>query len=182
MTWYVWMVTYLCGDVTMVRGASYHLLGSHLFQDSKIRFDFKLNLTSAISSFSKSWHLASYVSRHNAMAYDTCNSDSSAGNASTAFEYYWYEIEAAAPWFNYLGRKIKIPKQESPVTICTADTIGTIRSWRLFRDSLTWAQMSLWLRDQSYQKTLSQSCLEIQNLWGPSQVTLKCKTLSRCET
>jgi hypothetical protein len=40
--------------------------------DSKIRFDFKSNLTSAISNFSKSGHLASYVSRHNAMAYDTC--------------------------------------------------------------------------------------------------------------
>ncbi len=32
----------------------------------------KLNLTSAIGNFSKLWHLASYVSRHNAMAYDTC--------------------------------------------------------------------------------------------------------------
>jgi hypothetical protein len=35
------------------------------------------------------------------------------------------------PWFNYHGPKIKIPKQESPMTICIADTIGTIRSWRL---------------------------------------------------
>ncbi len=36
------------------------------------------------------------------------------------------------PRFNYHGPKIKIPKQELPVTICTADTIGTIRSQRLF--------------------------------------------------
>ncbi len=41
-------------------------------KDTKIRFNCKLNLTSAIGnfSFSKLRHLASYVSRHNAMAYD----------------------------------------------------------------------------------------------------------------
>ncbi len=61
------------------------------------------------------------------------NTISSAGNATIAFEYYCYEIEADAPWFNYHGLKIKIPKQESPVTICTADAIGAIRSQRLFR-------------------------------------------------
>jgi hypothetical protein len=61
------------------------------------------------------------------------NSNSSAGNASTAFEYECYEIEAGTPHFNYHGPKIKIPKQESPMTICTADTIGTIRSQKLFR-------------------------------------------------
>ncbi len=60
------------------------------------------------------------------------NSDSSAGNASTTFEYECYEIKADVPQFNYHGPKIKIPKQESPVTICTADTIGTIRSQSLF--------------------------------------------------
>jgi hypothetical protein len=60
------------------------------------------------------------------------NSDSSTGNAS-AFEYECYEVEDDTPQFNYHGPKIKIPKQESPVTICTADTIGTTRSRRLFR-------------------------------------------------
>ncbi len=40
-------------------------------QDTKIQFSCKSNLTSAISNFSESQHLASYVSRHNAMAYDT---------------------------------------------------------------------------------------------------------------
>ncbi len=58
------------------------------------------------------------------------NPESSSGNASIAFDYYCYEIEADTPWFIYHGPKIKIPKQESPVTICTADTIGTIRSGR----------------------------------------------------
>jgi hypothetical protein len=61
------------------------------------------------------------------------NTISSAGNATIAFEYHCYEIEADAPQFNYHGPKIKIPKQELPVTICIADSIGTIRSQRLFR-------------------------------------------------
>jgi hypothetical protein len=56
------------------------------------------------------------------------NSNSSARNVTIAFEYYCYEIEADTPQCNYHGPKIKIPKQESPVTICTTDTIGTIRS------------------------------------------------------
>jgi hypothetical protein len=56
------------------------------------------------------------------------NSNSSAGNITTAFEYECYEIEDDTPPFNYHEPKIKILKQESPMTICTADTIGTIRS------------------------------------------------------
>jgi hypothetical protein len=60
------------------------------------------------------------------------NSNSSAENASTAFEYECYEIEDETPLFNYHGQKINIPKQESPMTMCIADTIGTIRSQRLF--------------------------------------------------
>jgi hypothetical protein len=55
------------------------------------------------------------------------NSNSSTGNAS-AFEYECYEVKDDTPRFNYHGPKIKIPKQESPMTICTADTISTIRS------------------------------------------------------
>ncbi len=60
------------------------------------------------------------------------NSNSSARNASTALEYECYENDDDTPWFNYHGPKIKFPKQESPVTFCTADTIGTIRSQILF--------------------------------------------------
>jgi hypothetical protein len=59
------------------------------------------------------------------------NSDSSTGNV-LAYEYECYEVKDDTPQFNYHGPKIKIPKQESPMTICTADTIGTIRSRRLF--------------------------------------------------
>jgi hypothetical protein len=65
------------------------------------------------------------------------NTISSAGNVTIAFEYDCYEIEADAPRFNYHGPKMKIPKQELPITICTADTIDTIRSRRLFRVLLT---------------------------------------------
>jgi hypothetical protein len=60
------------------------------------------------------------------------NSDSSAGNASIDFEYYCYKIESDAPWFNYHGLKIMMPKQELPINICNADKIDTIQSGRLF--------------------------------------------------
>jgi hypothetical protein len=59
------------------------------------------------------------------------NSNSSAGNASV-FEYECYKVKDDTTGFNYHGPKIKIPNQASPVTICTADTIGTIRSQKLF--------------------------------------------------
>ncbi len=61
------------------------------------------------------------------------NLDSSAGSTPIAFDYYCCDIEADAPQFNYHGPKIMIPKQELPVTICTADTIGTRQGQRLFR-------------------------------------------------
>ncbi len=74
MRLFVWMVTYLRRNVTIM----WHVLPltwiSNLSWDSKIRFDFKSNLTSAIGNFSKSQHWASYVSRHNAMAYDIARS------------------------------------------------------------------------------------------------------------
>jgi hypothetical protein len=61
------------------------------------------------------------------------NTISSARNATIAFEYHCYEIEIGALWFIYHGPKVMVPKQILPVTICTTDTIGTIRSQRLFR-------------------------------------------------
>ena len=56
--------------VPVVCGASYHLLGYRISQDSKIRF--RLQVESYIGDwlFSESQLLASYVSRHKAMAYD----------------------------------------------------------------------------------------------------------------
>ncbi len=71
MTWYIWMVTYLRRNVTIVRGTSYHLLGSWISQDSKIRF--WVQVKSYISNYNLANRniLASYVSCLNAMAYDT---------------------------------------------------------------------------------------------------------------
>ena len=71
MTWYIWKVTYQHRKVTIVRGISYHLLGSWISWDLKIWF--WLQVESYISNwrFSKLQHSASYVSCHNAMAYDT---------------------------------------------------------------------------------------------------------------
>ena len=65
------MVTILRRNVPVVCGVSYHLLGYRISQDSKIRF--RLQVESYISDwlFSESRLLASYVSRHKAMAYDT---------------------------------------------------------------------------------------------------------------
>ncbi len=64
------MVTIPRRNVPLVCGASYHLLGYRISQDSKIRF--RLQVESYISDwlFSESRLLASYVSRHKAMAYD----------------------------------------------------------------------------------------------------------------
>ncbi len=57
-TWHIWKVTYLHRNVTIVCGATYHLLGSRISQDSKIRF--WLQVKSYISDwrFSESRHLA----------------------------------------------------------------------------------------------------------------------------
>ncbi len=95
------------------------------------------------------------------------NSDSSAGNASAAFEYYCYEIGADTPWFNYHGPKIKIPKQELPMTICTTDTIGTIRSQRLCQilfDSVSNVSM---IKRTALPNGIITKLLDIPNLWGP---------------
>ncbi len=65
------MVTILRRNVPVVCGSSYHLLEYRISQDSKIRF--RLQVESYISDwlFSELRLLASYVSRHKAMAYDT---------------------------------------------------------------------------------------------------------------
>ncbi len=72
MTQYVWMVTYLRKNVTIVCGASYHLLWSWIFV--------KIRRSGSTSSqiLHQEWAilanrniLESHVSRHNAMVYDT---------------------------------------------------------------------------------------------------------------
>jgi hypothetical protein len=65
------MVTILRRNVLVVCGASYHLLGYRISQDSKIRFQLQVESNISDWLFSESRLLASYVSRHKAMAYDT---------------------------------------------------------------------------------------------------------------
>ncbi len=42
ITWHVWKVTYLRKNVTIVCGASYHLLGLQISWDSKIQFQLQV--------------------------------------------------------------------------------------------------------------------------------------------
>jgi hypothetical protein len=62
-------------------------------------------------------------------------SDNSVGNASIeSFDTMeCYQGEADQPLFNYKGPKVMPTRHETPVTICTANTIGTLRSRRIFR-------------------------------------------------
>ncbi len=70
VTGHVWKVTYLHRNVSIECGASYHLLGSQISQDLKIWFWLQFESYVSDWRFSKSQHLANYVFRHNAMAYD----------------------------------------------------------------------------------------------------------------
>jgi hypothetical protein len=57
----------------------------NLFQDLKIWFNYKSSLTSAISKLANCNILASYVSRHNAMAYDRVRN-----HAKVLLRAWWY--------------------------------------------------------------------------------------------
>ena len=57
----------------------------------------------------------------------TFSDEDSAGNASfISFECFQGEDET--PQFNYRGPKVLPTRHETPVSICTANTIGTLRS------------------------------------------------------
>ncbi len=66
-----WLIHIAMSLYYVVHLNTYLDLVSYL-KETKIWFNCKSNLTSAIGDFSKLPHLANYVSRHNAMAYDTC--------------------------------------------------------------------------------------------------------------
>ncbi len=53
---------------------------------------------------------------------------SSAGNATYLSSLEIYQTEVEQPCYNYHGPKIVLPMNESPVTICTADTINMVKS------------------------------------------------------
>jgi hypothetical protein len=61
----------------------------------------------------------------------TC-SDASVGNASIASEE-CFQGEEDQPQFNYRGPKVVPSRHETPVSILTANTIGTLHSRRIFR-------------------------------------------------
>ncbi len=65
---------------------------------------------------------------------DSSTDDSfSAGNTNPFPNHTSFELEFEEPRYNYHGPKIVVPRRECPVTICTADTIGTVKSRRLLR-------------------------------------------------
>jgi hypothetical protein len=66
---------------------------------------------------------------------DSSTDDSffSAGNADSFSHNECFELEFDEPRYNYHGPKIIVPRHECPVTICTADTIGAVKSRRLLR-------------------------------------------------
>ncbi len=65
---------------------------------------------------------------------DSSTDDSfSAGNDNTFPNHECFELEFEEPRYNYHGPKIIMPRCECPVTICTADTIGAVKSRRLLQ-------------------------------------------------
>eukprot|EP00804_Cyclotella_cryptica_P016884 CCRYP_001852-RA/>CCRYP_001852-RA protein AED:0.35 eAED:0.35 QI:0/0/0/1/0/0/2/0/383 len=56
----------------------------------------------------------------------------SAGNADFS-QCDCFDLEFDEPRYHYHGPKIIVPRHECPVTICTADTIGAVKSRRLLR-------------------------------------------------
>ena len=58
---------------------------------------------------------------------------SSTGNATYLSSLENYQTEVEQPRYNYHGPKIVLPPNESPVTICTTDTINMVKSRRLLR-------------------------------------------------
>ena len=54
-----------------------------------------------------------------------------AGNANPFPTHECFELEFEEPRYNYHGPKIIMPHRECPVTICTADTIGAVKSRQL---------------------------------------------------
>eukprot|EP00804_Cyclotella_cryptica_P013619 CCRYP_012964-RA/>CCRYP_012964-RA protein AED:0.29 eAED:0.29 QI:0/-1/0/1/-1/1/1/0/528 len=66
---------------------------------------------------------------------DSSTDDSffSAGNANSFPNHECFELEFKEPRYNYHWPMIIVPRRECPVTICTADTIGAVKSRRLLR-------------------------------------------------
>ena len=61
------------------------------------------------------------------------SSDESVGDASINTRDDCFKIEVDTPQFNYRGPKVVPKRHETPVTILTSNTIGAVRSRRIFR-------------------------------------------------
>ena len=70
---------------------------------------------------------------------------SSAENAFMYDEVDVYQLHEDELGFNYRGPKV-LPINETPVTICTANTVGTLRSRKLFRVLLDSGSTGCWIR------------------------------------
>jgi hypothetical protein len=91
-------------------------------------------------------------------------SDASVKIASIALEE-CFRGEEEKPQYNYKGPKVMPTRHETPVTILTANAIGTLRSGRIFPVLLdSWSKVTL----------IKHSCLPkktaTQNLWSLSEV------------
>ena len=72
-------------------------------------------------------------SNRTATTAEISSSDQSVGNATIDTNDECFEIESEKLQFNYRGPKVVPRRHETPVTILTANTIGTLKSRRIFR-------------------------------------------------
>ena len=95
----------------------------------------------------------------------TDNSLFSAGNANH-FQYHeCFELEFEKPRYNYHGPKILVPRCECPVTICTADMIGAVKSRRLLRVLLdSGSTVSIIKRSALPQNVITKTISETKNI------------------
>ena len=97
---------------------------------------------------------------------DSSTDDSfSAGNANTFPNHECFELEFEEPRYNYHGPKIIMPRHECPVTICTADTIGAVKSRRLLRVLLdSGSTVSMIKRSVLPPKVITKTISETKNI------------------
>ena len=88
----------------------------------------------------------------------------SAGNADFS-PYDCFDLEFDEPRYNYHGPKIIVPRHECPVTICTADTIGAVKSKRLLRVLLdSGSTVSMIKRSVLAPKVVTKTISETENI------------------
>ena len=95
----------------------------------------------------------------------------SAGNVTLNTTYECFGVEVEEPRYISHGSKIVLPKHECPVTICTTDRIGTVKSrrllWVLFDSGST---VSMIKRSTLPQNVVTKAISETKNI-----TTLACR-------